>query len=58
MQEGRQSTKRGHAMFPNMPDHHLQYVVGERWNDEVFQAALPQLNLNLENLSSKEERRA
>jgi hypothetical protein len=40
---GYQSTKRWRDMFTKMPDYHLEYVAGERWNDASFEAALPEI---------------
>jgi hypothetical protein len=41
--EGHQSTKRWRDMFTKMPDYHLEYTIGEKWDDERFDAALPQI---------------
>jgi len=46
--DGYQSTRRWRAMLKGMPNYHLEYTVGERWDDKIFEAAMPQL---IENLS-------
>ena len=45
--EGYQSTKRWQAMFTNMPDYHLEYIAGERWDEATFEAELPQFMARL-----------
>ena len=44
--DGHVSTKRWQAMFPNMPDYHLEYTVGERWDEDFFRDAMPEILAN------------
>jgi hypothetical protein len=30
-------------MFENMPDYHLEYEIGERWDEEKIEKVIPQL---------------
>ena len=41
--EGYQSTRRWRDMFAQMPNYHLEYIAGERWDDEAFETAIPDL---------------
>lgn len=40
---GGKSTKRWQAMFANMPAIRLEYTIGEKWDDESFEAAMPDI---------------
>jgi hypothetical protein len=42
-QEGYQSTRRWRAMFTRMPHYHLEYSVGECWDDQQFEKAMPEI---------------
>jgi hypothetical protein len=55
---GQQSTRRWQAMFTRMPDYHLEYTVGERWDDEAFGRALPQIIKTLPLSSAESESEA
>lgn len=41
--ERHQSTRRWQAMFTNMPNYHLEYTVGERWDAHKIANAIPEL---------------
>jgi hypothetical protein len=41
--DGYKSTKRWQAMFTKMPEYHLEYIAGERWSDESFDHAMPNI---------------
>lgn len=40
---GYRSTTRWQAMFTQMPNYHLEYPIGERWNDEQFDKSMPEI---------------
>jgi hypothetical protein len=50
--EGQPSTKRWRALFTQMPNYHLQYAVGERWDYKAFETALPQIMAKFPSLAS------
>jgi hypothetical protein len=50
--EGYRSTRRWEAMFTKMPNYHLEYTVGERWDDAQFAAKMPEITENLRRFSA------
>jgi len=41
--EGYQSTKHWRAMFTQMPSYSLEYTVGERWDEAMFEEKMPEI---------------
>jgi hypothetical protein len=41
--DGHNSTRRWQAMFTSMPHYHLEYTVGERWDDQQFERKMPEI---------------
>lgn len=50
--EGHQSTKRWQVMFTEMPTYHLEYTVGERWDDDTFEDAMPEILAKFSSLAT------